>query len=98
MWSPCDQLPAVQCWQSADAQLCWCCRIHVPATAWQPGQAITVDTGKGAIDLEPATEKEYAIWVLGLVAALTTTQKPQSLQDVSGSDMLWNPDALVMSN
>lgn len=97
VWYPCDPTYSVA-WQSADVQLCLCCRLHVPATAWQPAQAITVDTGKGAIDLEPATQKEYAIWVLGLIAALTIAQEPQSLQDVPGSEMLWSSAAFVMSN
>ena len=75
-----------------------CNRIHVPSTAWQPAQAITVDTSRGAIDLEPATEKEYTTWVLGLNAAMTAANEPQSVQDLPGSEIVWTPDAFVMSN
>ena len=74
------------------------CRIHVPDAAWQPAQAITIDTSKGAIDLEPATEREYATWVLGLNAALTAAQDSQVLRDLPVSEMLWSSDAFVMSN
>ena len=85
-------------WQSADFQLCLSCRIHIPSIAWQPAQAITVDTSRGAIDLEPDTEKEYIMWVLGLNAAMTAAQEPQSVQDLPGSEVLWSPNAFVMSN
>lgn len=83
--------------QLADLGHYWCCRFHVPSSAWQAGQAITVDTSRGAIDLEPPTEQEYVMWVLGLNAAMTAAQEPQSLQDLAGSDVLWSPDAFVMS-
>lgn len=84
--------------QLADLRLYLSCRFHVPSSAWQAGQAITVDTSRGAIDLEPATEQEYVMWVLGLNAAMTAAQEPQALQDVPGSELLWSPDAFVMSN
>ncbi|KAL0021454.1 hypothetical protein WJX79_002812 [Trebouxia sp. C0005] len=73
-------------------------RVHVPVTAWHPSQAVTVDTTKGAMDLEPVTEANYTIWVLGLNAALTAAQKAQSLAEVPVAQMLWHPDLFVMSN
>ena len=59
---------------------------------------MTVDTTKGAMDLEPVTEADYNTWVLGLNAALTVAQNPQSLGEVPVAQMLWHPDLFVMSN
>ncbi len=59
---------------------------------------MTVDTTKGAMDLEPVTEADYTIWVLGLNAALTVAQNPQTLAEVPVAQMLWHPDLFVMSN
>lgn len=59
---------------------------------------MTVDTTKGAMDLEPVTEADYTIWVLGLNAALTVAQHPQTLAEVPVAQMLWHPDLFVMSN
>ncbi|KAL0032035.1 hypothetical protein WJX77_001643 [Trebouxia sp. C0004] len=73
-------------------------RVHVPVTAWLPAQAVTVDTTKGAMDLEPVTEADYSIWVLGLNAALTVAQKPQTPAEVPVAQMLWHPDLFVMSS
>lgn len=70
----------------------------MPASAWAPSQAITVDTSRGAIDLEPGSEEEYATWVLGLNAAMTVMRNPQTLDDVSVPEMLWVPDLFVMSD
>ena len=70
----------------------------MPFSTWRPSQAITVDTSRGAIDLEPATEEDYTIWVLGLNAAMTVAQNFQNLKDVPVVQMLWNPDLYVMSN
>jgi hypothetical protein len=50
------------------------------------------------MDLEPVTEADYTIWVLGLNAALTVAQNPQTLAEVPGAQMLWHPDLFVMSN
>lgn len=70
----------------------------MPVSAWRPSQAVTVDTTKGAMDLEPVTEADYTIWVLGLNAALTVAQNPQTLAEVPVAQMLWHPDLFVMSN
>lgn len=75
-----------------------CCRVHVPAATWQSSQAVTVDTSRGAIDLEPATEEDYTIWVLGLNAVMTVAQNPQTLKDVPVAQMLWHPDLFILSN
>ena len=42
--------------------------------------------------------EEYTMWVLGLNAAMTAAQEPQSVQNLPGSELLWSPDAFVMSN
>ena len=63
-----------------------------------PSQAVTVDTSKGAMDLEPATQEDYTLWVLGLNAAITVACENEVLSDVPVSQMLWHPSLLVMSN
>lgn len=70
----------------------------MPAAAWRPSQAVTVDTTRGAIDLEPATQEDYTVWVLGLNAALTVAQTAQTNIDVAAAHMLWHADLFVMSS
>ena len=82
---------------SIHANLCWC-RVHVPSDAWQNNQAMTVDTNKGAIDLEPPSGLEYAMWVLGLNAAITTALDSTVSTDLPVDQMLWSPELFVMSN
>ena len=72
--------------------------MHVPAAVWRPSQAITVDTSKGAIDLEPASQEDYTLWVLGLNAALTVAQNAQTLKELPVPQMLWHPELYVMSD
>ena len=72
--------------------------MHVPAAVWRLSQAISFDTSKGAIDLEPASLEKYTLWVLGLNAALTVAQNPQTLKELPVPQMLWHPELYVMSD
>ena len=83
---------------AAEGLLSFCCRAHIPFQAWQSNQAITVDTSRGAIDLEPSTGLEYALWVLGLNAAMLAKESSIELANVSVDCMLWSPEVYVMSN
>ena len=58
---------------------------------------MTVDTSRGAIDLEPPTGLEYAIWVLGLNAAMTITLDSALSTNVPVDQMLWSSELFVMS-
>lgn len=59
---------------------------------------MTVDTSRGAIDLEPPTGLEYGIWVLGLNAAMTTALDSTLSTNVPVDQMLWSSELFVMSN
>lgn len=70
----------------------------MPEDCWQSGQAITVDTSKGAIDLEPPTALDYAVWVLGLNTAMLASQEGIALSSVPTEHTMWNSQLNVMSN
>lgn len=60
---------------------------------------MTVDTSRGAIDLEPSTGLECAVWVMGLNAAMTAAaQGAETVVNLSADEMLWSPQLYVMSN
>ena len=70
----------------------------MPEAAWLPAQTITVDTAKGAIDLEPATEQEYTAWVLGLNVALMAAQDSQTAQGLLVPHLCWSSCVLIMTS
>ena len=78
---------------------CKICRTHVPGGAWQSGKSITLDTDNGAIDLEPGSLQDYAVWVLGLNAALVGEHGRQVAQtvDLPASQMSWCRSMFTMS-
>eukprot|EP00891_Asterochloris_glomerata_P008704 jgi/Astpho2/8704/fgenesh1_pg.00128_%23_14_t len=74
-------------------------RTHVPGGPWQSGKSITLDTDNGAIDLEPGSLQDYAVWVLGLNAALVGEHGRQVAQtvDLPASQMSWCRSMFTMS-
>ena len=86
-----QQLPPLTSWDT--------CRTHVPGGAWQSGKSITLDTDNGAIDLEPGSLQDYAVWVLGLNAALVGEHGRQVAQtvDLPASQMSWCRSMFTMS-
>ena len=75
------------------------CRTHVPGGTWQSGKSITLDTENGAIDLEPGSLQDYAVWVLGLNAALVGEHGRQVAQtvDLPASQMSWCRSMFTMA-
>ena len=46
-------------------------RVIVPGSGWSEGQYLVVDTERGMLRLRPGSAQHYALFVLGLNAALT---------------------------
>ena len=72
-------------------------RIHVMRGIWRQGKAITADADTGSIKLEPASAEEYAVWVLGLNAALLTCQDPSgAIASQQAWEMQWSKGIFEM--
>ena len=60
---------------------------------------MTVETSRGAMDLEPSNGLEYAVWVMGLNAAMSAAAHgAETIATVPANEMLWSPQLFVMSN
>lgn len=52
-------------------------RVIVPSSAWHSGQYLVLDTDRGMLRLRPGSKQHYALFVLGLNAALNlAAQRP----------------------